>query len=382
MTDEFYQSELDHLVHERLLRQLRAVETPAGRTVHIGGEEKIVFASNNYLGLAGHRAILSAAKAALDQWGFGAGASQLICGRTAAHERLQRRLATALRKDDCLILPSGYQTNLAVLSTLPQPGDLIALDKLAHASLIDGAHASRAELRIFPHRGADKLRRLLDHGGFKRAFIVTDSLFSMDGDFADLNELVEIKKRYDAILILDEAHAFGCLGPGGLGLADSLGLLDQIDVFLATFSKALGGAGGFVAANQTLIDYLVNRARPLIFSTGVPAMHCAAVEAALDLVAAEPDRRGRLLDNADCLRRRCRDMGLNIGDSQSCIIPIILGSPESALVAADRLWRCGCWAPAVRPPAVPTAASRLRISVTSDHTSGDLDALTDALNAI
>ncbi|MBN1845332.1 MAG: aminotransferase class I/II-fold pyridoxal phosphate-dependent enzyme, partial [Sedimentisphaerales bacterium] len=252
MSENGYERRINELKRRGLWRQLSTVESVAGRTAIIQGRETVVFGSNNYLGLANHPHIIEAIKQGLDAWGFGAGASRLLCGNTAAHERLQHRLAGLLHRPAALVFPSGYQTNIAVLSSLAGPGDLVILDKLSHASLIDGAGASGATVRTFGHRQPDRLRRLLDRGGFRNAIIVTDSLFSMDGDLADLAELVEIKRRYDALLLVDEAHAFGCLGPDGAGWAAALGLLDAIDVVVVTFSKALGGVGGAVACSRTV----------------------------------------------------------------------------------------------------------------------------------
>ena len=382
MQDQSFQTELDALRRQGLFRQMRTVSTAAGRMVSVQGREKIVFCSNNYLGLANHPQIIQAVKAGLDRWGFGAGASRLLSGNTEIHERVQGRLAQLFHKEAALIFPSGYQANLSVLSTLAGEGDLIVMDKLVHASLIDGARASGAAVRTYPHKQTDKLKRLLEGGKFDRAIIVTDSLFSMDGDFADLKELVEIKKKYNALLLVDEAHAFGCVGPDGLGWAAETGVLDEVDIYIVTFSKALGDAGGAVVCSQTAAEYLINRARGFIYSTAIPVVSCLAAEAALDVVAAETERRERLWENAQYLRHRFREMDLNLGATQSYIIPIILGSAEKAVAVSQQLFDQGFLVPAIRPPTVPPASSRLRVSVMNEHTYDDMNSLIHALRQI
>jgi len=351
----------------------------AGARAVIDGQEKLIFCSNNYLALAQHPRIKAAVKGGLGKWGFGSGGSRLVCGNTQPHERLQNRLAHLLGKEHSLIFPSGYTANLAVLQTLPQAKDLIVLDRLVHASLIDGARASRAVVRSWPHRDTEKLARILERGGFKRAFMVTDSLFSMDGDFAGLEELVALKKKFDAWLMVDEAHAFGCLGPGGKGYAEQAGLLDEIDIFVATFSKALGGSGGFVAGSGPIIDYLINKARSFIFTTAIPAINCLAAEAALDIIGDEPERRQRLGDNGEYFRRRCGQMQIDTAGSGSYIVPLVLGEAEKAMALARRLWEDGIMIPAIRPPTVKPGSSRLRVSLMSEHTKEDIDALCEAL---
>ena len=382
MVHKWYTQQLEQLRRDGLYRQMRTMESGPGRLMQVGGEEKLVFCSNNYLGLAGHPRMIAAIKQGLDQWGFGSGGARLICGNSRACERLQMRLAEMLRKEASVIFPSGYAVNNAVLSTLPQDGDLIAVDKLVHASIIDGAQAGRAQMRTWPHRNLDKLKRLLDRGGYQRVFIVTDSLFSMDGDIADLEGLIELKRQFDAVLMVDEAHAFGCMGPGGCGCGEQGGGLDDIDIFVGTFSKALGGSGGFVGCSQVMFDYLVNKSRGFIFTTGIPAINCIAAEAALDIIADEPGRRQRLLDNGVYFRRRCQEMDLDIGVTQSYIVPIMLGLADKAVAAANELWDRGFMVSAIRPPTVAPGSARLRVSLMSEHTHEDIDGLCGELERI
>lgn len=382
MQESDFREKLDILKQQGLYRQLRAVSSAAGRVVRMQGRPAIAFCSNNYLGLAHHPKIIQAVKAGLDSWGFGAGASRLLSGTTDIHERVQARLAKAFHKQAALIFPSGYQANVSVLGTLAGAGDLIVMDKLVHASLIDGARASGATVRTYPHKQFDKLQRLLERGKFDNALLVTDSLFSMDGDFADLKALVEIKKNYNALLMVDEAHAFGCVGCDGLGGAAKAGVLDEVDIYTVTFSKALGGVGGAVVCSQAVADYLIQCARGFIYSTAIPSVVCLGAEAALDVVSGEPERREQLWQQADFLRRSFRDMGLNIGDTQSYIIPVILGSVEKTMMVSRHLLDRGFLVPGIRPPTVPPDSARLRVSVMSEHTREDLENLCEALKQI
>ena len=379
MNHQWYLDQLQLLQKQDQYRSMPLLLSPISRKVRIGTDEKIAFCSNNYLALAQHPHIIQAVQKGLKDWGFGPGGSRLICGNTAPHENLQLRLAKLLGKQSCLIFPSGYAANIAVLSTLPQSDDLIAIDKLVHASIIDGARASAATVRTWPHKNLDKLKHLLKRTQYKRAFIVTDSLFSMDGDRADLRQLAELKHQFNAFLIVDEAHAFGCIGPDGAGCAAELAVLDDIDIFIATFSKALGGSGGFVACSGALTDYLINKARNFIFTTAIPAVNCLAAAAALDVIAEEPKRRRQLQNNAKYLHQKCQQLNLNTASSDSYIVPVILGSAEKALKTAQTLFQNGFIVPAVRPPAVPPDSSRLRLSLTSEHTQADIDSLFNAL---
>ena len=381
MSYDYWAKQLNILAGEGLLRQLRAVESAADTTVRIDGQEKVVFCSNNYLGLATDARIIEAAKEGLSRWGAGVGASRLISGTTRAHVSLERRLAGLVGKEAALVMSSGYAANHAVLTTLPGRGDLIVADKLVHASIIDAGQASSATMRVWPHGDTKKLRRLLERGNYRRAFIVTDSLFSMDGDFAPLAELVELKRQFDAVLIVDEAHAFGCVGPGGSGYAAEQGLIEQVDLLVVTLSKAIGTAGGVVVGPRVLIDTLVNRARGFIFTTALPAVNCVAAEAALDVIETEPQRRERLLDNGDYLRARCSELRLDCGLSESYIVPVVLGCPQKTMAVAAELFEQGFIVGAIRPPTVAPGGSRLRVSLMSEHSRDDIDGLIAALKA-
>ncbi|GMV98499.1 MAG: 2-amino-3-ketobutyrate coenzyme A ligase [Phycisphaerae bacterium] len=371
------QAELSELSDRGLRRTLRTIDSPQEAYVTINGRRLCCLCSNNYLGLANHPRVRAAAVRAIDEWGWGAGASRLVSGHMGPHADLEARLAAFKRTPAALVFPTGYHANLAAVRALAGRDDAVFLDRLDHASIIDAARGSKAELRVFAHRDYGELERLLEAAaGFRRRVIVTDTLFSMDGDFADLPRLVELKRRYDAILIVDEAHATGVFGAGGRGLAEQMNVEDAIDVCVGTLSKALGGIGGYVAGSRELIDLLINVAGPFIFTTALPPAACAAAAAALDLVIGEPDRRRRLLETAERLRaeltQRC---GLDLGGSTSQIIPVIVGEADAAMRLSQRLEQAGFLIPAIRPPSVPRGGSRLRISLSCAHDPADLERL-------
>ncbi len=376
MADVFYKQQLDKLKAQGLYRQMRTTCNAAGRVMQIDGAEKLVFNSNNYLALANYPAIVEAAKKGLDKWGMGTAGSRLVCGNTAAHRTLEKHLAEILHTEAALVFNSGYAANTAVLNTLADKGDVILIDKLVHASIIDGARNSKATVRVWQHNDIHKLKKLLDKANYNRAFVVTDSLFSMDGDFAPLPELVAVKHQYkNVILMLDEAHAFGCVGPHGTGLADKLGLLGEVDITIVTFSKALGCFGACVACSKDIKNYLINKARGFIFTTALPAALCEATQAAIDIAQQQPQRRTKLWENANYFRKRCVEMQLDTGNSQSYIVPIIIGNTETTVQTADMLWQKGLWVSAIRPPTVAKGTSRLRASLMSSHTRDDIDKL-------
>jgi 8-amino-7-oxononanoate synthase len=363
------------------------------------------FCSNNYLNLAADPRIRQAACDAIARWGFGSGASRLISGTTSLHRRAERELADFLGADDAILLATGYQTNVAAITALAGAGDTVIVDKLDHASLIDAARQSGARLRAYPHGDVDRLAELLARApkssSARRVFVVTDSLFSMDGDFAPLAEIVALKQRFRFTLIVDEAHAIGVFGPTGRGVAELLGLSDQIDVLVGTCSKAMGGAGGFIAGRKVLIDALRTTARPFIYSTAPPAAVAAATIAALGIIGEEPQRRTRLLQLAADLHQMLRRSGIvpapfsrdpqgsalsnptkgrpAFAPPPTPIIPVILGSEDRALAAQRVLLEHGQFVLAIRPPTVPKGTSRLRISLMCDHTAADLDRLVAAL---
>jgi 8-amino-7-oxononanoate synthase len=373
-------NELSDDLHQRrrdgLLRTLGAIDT-VGRTVRVDGRERINLAGNDYLALARHPHLVAAVTAAAQAYGIGAGASRLITGTTPLHMKVEQRFAAFKHAQAALICPTGYMANHAVVTALSQRGDCVCADKLNHASLIDAAHASGATVRIYPHKHYDKLARLLArHRDARRRLIITDSVFSMDGDCADLPTLCDLADEHDAILIVDEAHGTGVLGATGAGLCEQQGVADRVDVVISTASKAMGGLGGIVTAKQVVIDTLVNHARSLIYTTAAPPTQVAAIDAALDVIRDEPQRRQRLR----ALTTKLRDaIGLACVDPPVPIVPVIVGDCALAIALSQRLRDAGFHAPAIRPPTVAPGAARVRISLRSDLEDSDIDRLIDAL---
>lgn len=382
---DFLARRLDELADAGLLRRPLEVTSPQGPRLGVRDAdgrrlELVNFCSNNYLNLAADPRVTAAAAKAIERWGFGSGASRLISGTTSLHRQAEAALAEFLGTDDAILLSTGYMTNLAAVTGLAGAGDTVILDKLCHASLIDAARQSGARVRVYPHGDVDRLDALLAKAT-GRCVVLTDSLFSMDGDFAPLAAIVALKDRRRFTLIVDEAHAVGVFGPTGRGVGELLGVADAIDVTVGTCSKALGGAGGFVAGDRVLIDALRNTARPFIYSTAPPAAAAAAVVAALKIVRGEPQRRMRLVELAASLRERLADAGWDIRPSESHIIPIAWGEADRAVAAQRLLIAQGLLAVAIRPPTVPRGASRLRVSLMCDHSADDLAALAEALEA-
>ncbi len=374
--------DLAAIERDGLLRRLRVVDSPADARIRVDGAECVCLCSNNYLGLAGDPRIRQAAIAAIERWGVGAGASRLISGTMRPHVELEAALAAFEGTEAAVVTSTGWQANACAIAALAAPGDLILADKLDHASILDAARATGATFRTYRHRDVDRLAVLLDRlrGDHRRCIIVTDGVFSMDGDAAPLAELVEIKNRFDAVLVVDEAHATGVLGPRGRGAAEAAGVTDDVDVTVGTLSKALGVVGGFVAGRRVLIDTIINTARPFIYTTSLPPAVCAAAAAALEIVVAEPHRRQDCLAKAARLREALAAAGLDTGPSTTQIIPVILGDAEAAVAASRRCFDAGLLIPAIRPPTVAPGTARLRISVMATHEWDDLARIVDVLS--
>ncbi len=381
-------SELAELRARSLLRSLREMDSPQQPTVELAGKKLINFSSNDYLGLATEPALCEAAKAAIDQYGVGAGASRLVCGTLSPHVRLEEKLAEFKRTEAALTFSSGYATALGTLGALCQKDDVIILDKLAHASLIDGARLSGAHVRVFPHNHMGKLESHLawarDNFPEARVVVVTEAVFSMDGDWALLAEIVELKRRFGALLLLDEAHAVGVIGAHGRGLAEQLGLAGAVDIHMGTLSKALGVSGGYVCGGRRLIELLVNRARSFIYSTApspaVAAAGCAAVEWMLS--AAGEKRRQQLRQNLAQFASEMPPLFSGERKVQSAIVPVIVGKAEAALEAAQLLADKGFLVPAIRFPTVARDAARLRVTLSARHTPRQISGLCAVLRNI
>jgi 8-amino-7-oxononanoate synthase len=372
--------ELDSLARRDLLRQLRTYDGPQRARLAIDGREFINFGSNDYLGLAADERLAASASRAAALNGAGAGASPLVVGHSRAVEQLETRLAEFEGVEAALVFASGFAANAGTIAALVGPGDAVYSDALNHASIVDGCRLSRAAVHVYRHADIAHLAELLRAGGrFRRRLIVTDSLFSMDGDLAPLDDLAELARRRDCMLMIDEAHATGVFGRQGRGVAEHLGVEDGVHVRVGTLSKALGGMGGFVASRRSLVEWLVNRGRPYVFSTALAPPMAAAAQAALEIVRDEPVRRETLLARSADLRVRLEGQGWNVGKSASQIIPLLVGESARALALSAELARRGFWAPAIRPPSVPEGQARLRISLSCEHAAETIEALVAAL---
>jgi 8-amino-7-oxononanoate synthase len=367
-----------------LLRELPAPLGMQGPVVEHRDQRLVNFASNDYLGLAADERLIAAAAEACRAEGVGRGAAPLVCGRAGAHAELEDRLAAFEGAEAALLFPSGFAANAGTIPALVDRCDAIFADAKNHASLIDGCRLARADTHVYPHRDVAALATLLEQRPTaRRKLIVTDTLFSMDGDVAPLAAIGALANRHGAMLLVDEAHATGVFGAQGRGLAEACDLEHIVGpdslIRIGTLSKALGAAGGFVVGSRDLIQWLANRARSYVFSTAQPAATSAAALVALDIVAKEPDRRVQLLATAERVRTRLREQGWELGDSASQIVPILVGSPTGALELAAQLREAGYWIPAIRPPSVPPGESLLRLSLTAGHTPAMIDGLLAAL---
>lgn len=367
------EAELAGLDRRALRRAILTPDGGGGARVRIDGRELVNFTSNDYLGLARDPRVAGAAADAARDHGASVSASRLLCGSTPLHDRLERRLAALKGREAALLYSSGYLANLGVLTALARPGDAIFSDALNHASIIDGCRLSGARTQVYRHGDADHLAELLAASAADRRLIVSETVFSMDGDVAPLAELAELARRHDAVLVLDEAHATGVLGPGGEGALARDGIGPRGIVVVGTLSKALGSAGGFVAADAAVIDYLVNRSRPFIFNTAPTPASVGAALAALDVVAAEPGRRARLDALAERLRAGLIAAGHPPSRSETPIVPLLLGDAETALAAERRLREAGALARAIRPPTVPEGTARIRFNLMAIHDEADVD---------
>ncbi|HVX33109.1 MAG TPA: 8-amino-7-oxononanoate synthase [Solirubrobacterales bacterium] len=363
---------LEELRERGLYRRLRLVEGPQGPRVTLDGREALLLCSNDYLGLAADPRVREAAAEAALRWGAGAGASRLISGTMAPHRELEAALAEFEGYGRALLFGSGYLANLGTIAALAGPGEVVFSDELNHASIIDGCRLARAETAIYRHNDVEHLESLLRGAAGRPALIVTDGVFSMDGDVAPLAERLELARRHGARLMVDEAHATGAVGPGGRGSVAAAGLAGEVDVVMGTMGKALGAYGAYVCASAETVDYLVNRARPFVFSTAPPPPVIGAARAALGVLEAEPERVGRLRMNARALRDALAAEGLLTGDSTTQIVPVRVGEAERAMALCEAALERGVFAQGIRPPTVPEGSSRLRFTVMATHEPAEL----------
>jgi glycine C-acetyltransferase/8-amino-7-oxononanoate synthase len=363
---------LDDLRDRGLHRRLRMVSGPQGARVLLDGKPVLLLSSNNYLGLADHPRVREAAADAAMRWGAGAGASRLISGNMTCHRRLEERLAIFKGYQQAVLFGSGYLANSGVISALAREGEVVFSDELNHASIVDGCRLAKADTFVYDHCDMDHLEWGLQEAAGRGALIVSDSVFSMDGDIAPLEEIVELGERYDARVMVDEAHGTGCLGPGGRGAVADAGLEDEVDILVGTLGKALGSYGAYACCNRRMADFLVNRARTLIFSTALPPPAVAGAMAALELLIEQPDRAQKLQRNAQVLRDALAEHGVEAGGSETQIVPLVVGDAGAAMDACEHALERGVFAQAIRPPTVPEGTSRLRLAVMAAHTEAEL----------
>ena len=372
--DSIISTELLRIREAGLYRKLRLVESDQGPTLRLDGREVINFSSNNYLGLANHPSLCKAAKEAIDRYGCGSGASRLISGNMTLHEELESKIAELKGTEAALVFNSGFQANTGILSTLVGEGDVIFSDALNHASIIDGCRLSRAKSVVYGHCDLDQLEHGLMNAPLNnRKLIVTESLFSMDGDEAPLTDIVSLAEKHGAMVMVDEAHATGVYEPSGAGLVAKLGLGDRVPIQMGTLGKALGGFGAYVAGSKALRELLINRCRSFIFTTSLPPAVMAMGMAAIDLVMREPERRQALWNNCEGLRAGLKELGYSLGGSQSQILPLMVGDATACMRLSQKLLDGGIFAQGIRPPTVPAGTSRLRITLMATHTREHID---------
>jgi len=381
--NDLFEQELARRSAEHQFRT-RIPITPIDSThLEIDGRRYVNFASNDYLGLTHHPKVIRSGQQALAEYGAGSGASALVSGYTQAHRSAEEAIARWKGTEAAVLLPSGYQSAHAIVQTLNLPGVRFLLDKLCHASLVDAVREGGAEFRVFPHNHLEKLERLLaDAPAAQRQVVITESIFSMDGDAADLDGIAALKRKRDFVLVLDEAHGSGVYGRDGAGYAAERGFANIVDVSLVTLSKAAGVAGGAICASKAFCDGVVNWGRAYVYSTAIPASAAGAIEAAITVMKAEPQRRQRVRELARRVRDELKSSGHQISDGDSPIIPIILGGEKRSLDAANSLREKGILAIAIRPPTVARETSRLRITVSCEHTDAEIQMLLEELKKI
>jgi 8-amino-7-oxononanoate synthase len=377
---EFMDIELDSRVEKQRLRRLRDADPQPGPVVEMDGERRLVFCSNDYLGLSQHPLLRERAAEYAGRFGAGSTASRLICGNLPAFGGVEKKLAELKGTESALVMNSGWQANISLLPALTDRKSLILSDRLNHNSLIMGCLLSRCRVVRFRHNDMGHLEKLLEENkdaGFSRIVIATESVFSMDGDASDIDRLVALSRDFDAILLVDEAHATGVLGPQGMGLTCGKG----VDVVMGTFGKALGSFGAYIACSERIRQYMINCCSGFVFSTGLPPAVLGAVDAALDLVPEMDDVRAALHARAGRLREGLRGLGWSTGPSTTQIVPVLVGSDGDALELSGFLEGCGILASAIRPPTVPEGESRIRVSMSALHTDEHLNQLIGAFRA-
>jgi len=378
-----WEAELQKLARDHLLRELSILDSACGPIMSLNGQPALLFASNDYLGLANHRRLKQAALKAIEQFGVGAGASRLISGTLTPHHNLELAIAQFTNTEAALTFSSGYATNLGVIPQLAKTGGLILADRLCHASLIDACRLSRATLRVFHHNDVEHLRSLLTKRPTNRpTLLITEGVFSMDGDLASLPELAKLAEEFEAFLLVDDAHGTGVMGHTGRGSIEYWGVESANILHMGTLGKALGTSGGFMTGTKNFISFLINTSRSFIYSTAPPPATAAAAQAAILLIQQEPERHERLWQNREYMYQGLKAMGCHMTKSQSPILPIIVNDPRLAVEMSLGLQKKGIYIPAIRPPTVPKGTSRLRVTVSAEHSIEQIDAALSAIQQV
>lgn len=377
-----FTAELDEINAQQLTRVRRIVESANGPHVIINGQPLLAFCSNDYLGLAQHPELIAAAREAAERWGVGSGASPLVSGHRAAHEALEHELASFVGLPRALYFYAGYPTNAGVVPALVGRGDAVFSDALNHACLIDGARLSRADIHTYPHGDVQTLETLLSTSTARRKLVITDAVFSMDGAIAPLPQILELCERHDALLMIDDAHGFGVLGPQGRGIAAHFGLRSPRVLYMATLGKAAGVHGAFVAGESQLIEWLLQRTRSYIFATAAPALVAETLRTSLQVIERDDWRRTHLQALIAQLREGLAGLPWKLLDSATPVQPLIVGDNQAALDLMASLRERGLWVPAIRPPTVPAGTARLRISLSAAHTGDDVARLVSTLQEL
>ena len=378
-----FDNELIKLQQQHLLRRCTVIEPHVGPRIAINGKIMLLLCSNDYLGLANHPALRIAASAAMERHGFGSGASRLVSGTRALHQVLEHNIAEFKGTEAALLFNSGYAANTGIIPAITGKDDVILSDALNHASIIDGCRLSSARAIVYRHKDTSHVETLLrEHAHARRKLIVTDGVFSMDGDIAPLPDLVELAAKYNAVLMVDDAHAVGVLGPTGRGTAEHFGLSDGIHIHVGTFGKSLGSFGAYAAGTQSMIMFLLNHARSFIFSTALPPAVCAASISGLEVLTEHTELLQTLRTNQKRFVTGLNTLGIDTGGSETAIIPIMIGNEAAAVKTADRLFEMGIYASAIRPPAVPSGAARIRTTMTAAFSETDIDQALDAFRCL
>jgi len=378
-----FELELSQLEHQQLARHLIVVDSTDGPHITVNGRSMLLMCSNDYLGLSYHSALRLAAQQSMENCGFGSGASRLVSGTSALHQELEKKIARFKGTEAALLFNSGYAANTGIIPAIASTGDVVLSDCLNHASIVDGCRLSKAEILVYRHKDLEHLETLMHtciHA--RRKLIVTDGVFSMDGDIAPLPGIVSLAEKYNAIVMVDDAHSTGVLGRTGKGSVEHFGLSGRVSIQMGTLGKALGSFGAYAAGSKDLIDFLINHARSFIYSTALPSSVCAASLAAIDVLEQEPERREKLWKNRSHFLTGLNAFGINTGDSETPIVPVHVGDSGQALKLAEKLFTYGIYVTAIRPPTVPVGSARIRTTVTAAHSWEDIDLALDAFKRL